>query len=125
MMESEKHKNDCHGWHDVPERVLPVWTKLFEESREGVDVNCGCPVCGARDLHRWYYRGEPVNVISRGRKYLARGAEWQWCSNCRSYAHYSALVPDWWTSSVEVPLSRLVHDPEPIEQEMRRLRKTS
>jgi hypothetical protein len=113
---------DQTEWRDVPEAALRAWIDVFEASREGVDLSAACPVCGAHQLHRWFYRRRPADIVLRGQRFDALGGEWQWCSHCRSYIHYSSFVPDWWTTDVVVPLKALAHHPGPIDQVLRQRR---
>jgi hypothetical protein len=46
---------------------------------------------------------------------LGRGGLWEWCSGCHTYAHYSAMVPEWWTCSLAVNESLLAPEPELLE----------
>ena len=108
-------------WHDVPSEHEAEWVRIFYASMEGLDLSSLCPVCGARTLHRWYWPGDKVDKVLDGRRYVARGSEWEWCSACYSYMHYSAYVPAWWSSDLTVDPSALLHRPEPIER-MRRNR---
>jgi hypothetical protein len=66
-------------------------------------------------LHRWYQIGHPIDQLIDGRKFIATGALWEWCSNCRSFEHSSGLVPDWWSCDLEVDDKKLTALPTPIE----------
>jgi hypothetical protein len=69
-------------------------------------------------LHRWYQVGSPINRIINGRKFVATGALWEWCSSCHSFEHYSSLVPDWWSCDLEVDCKKLTALPTAIEEAM-------
>lgn len=103
-------------WHDVPPEYEREWVQIFYTSLEGLDLASPCPVCGACTLHRWYWPGERVDKLIDGRHYVARGSEWEWCSTCYSYVHYSAYVPAWWSCDMEIDPSVLGHAPEAIER---------
>jgi hypothetical protein len=47
--------------------------------------------------------------------YVGRGGYWQWCRSCRSYAHYSSLIPEWWECDLEIDPLQLMHDPGTID----------
>jgi hypothetical protein len=102
-------------WRDVPNDKEAQWRGLFDVSMEGVDLSSACPVCGGRALHRWFNLHRSRPTVEFGRKWVGPGSQWQWCSNCRSYEHTRALVPDWWKSDLVVPEAELHHDPGPIE----------
>jgi hypothetical protein len=108
--------DDHVGWRDVPDVIVPAWRGIFVQSTSGLDLDDPCPVCGAYDLHRWFYleNGEPGQ--STQRNWQGPGSQWQWCSNCRSYEHSSGLVPDWWRTELVVDPHLLRHDPGPIEE---------
>lgn len=103
-------------WSDVPDDRLTAWWSAFQSSQEGIDIGVPCPVCDVPALHRWYQVGPPEEIISRGLRYVARGGLWEWCSNCRSFLHYSALVPPWWHSDLVVNADELTAEPEAIER---------
>lgn len=81
-----------------------------------MNLSLPCPVCEAVTLHRWYQVGEPIEKIARGQRFVAKGGLWEWCSTCRTYSHASALVPDWWSSCLDVNEENLTAEPEAIEQ---------
>ncbi len=103
-------------WHDVPLNIASLWRAIFAASTEGLDLQAPCPVCGNRELHRWFWLARPRHTVEAGRVWLGRGTQWQWCSNCHSYEHTSGLVPDWWRSTLVLPESALRHDPGPLEE---------
>ncbi len=47
--------------------------------------------------------------------FKGHGGEWEWCSTCHAYEHYSALVPDWWHDTLTVDYAALTHEPDAIE----------
>lgn len=106
-------------WHDVPLQAVDAWRRIFEASREGLNLAAPCPVCSVRELHRWYNAGQPEEHIIRGRRFVARGGEWQWCSHCRSFQHFSGLVPDWWSCDLAVDTAKLTSYPDAIEEARR------
>lgn len=46
---------------------------------------------------------------------MAQGACWEWCSNCRTFEHYSALVPERWQSDLVVDEATLTAVPDALE----------
>ena len=112
-------KTATHGWQDVPDSLVGAWRRLFEQSTSGLDLDEPCPVCGNRELHRWFYLEGEQPSESMGRRWQGSGSQWQWCSNCRSYEHSSGLVPDWWRSDLVVDVRLLRHDPQPLEDARR------
>ena len=120
MLENRAHMAPTNiRWRDIPDDAIGRWRSAFEASTAGLDVAGACPVCRARDLHRWFdlHRSERLNY--QGRSWAGHGSEWQWCSNCGSYEHTTGLVPAWWHSDFVVAEDELQHDPEPIERARR------
>ena len=83
-----------------------------------VVVNCRgafpatCPHCGRNAahvlLHRFTDGGD-------------RGSAWIWCSECKSYEHFSYRIPEWWRNPVfidESLLDSLVDYPESMKSEI-------
>lgn len=103
-------------WAGVPGKHQTEWQLIFEESRESLDLSAPCPICGVAALHRWYQIGEPIDRVIEGRKFVATGGLWEWCSNCHSFEHYSGLVPDWWSCDLEVDVKELTAIPIAIEE---------
>jgi hypothetical protein len=106
-------------WEDVPDEYFSEWMAIFYASQEGINLSSPCPVCGHKKLHCYYHPTRIAERISDGRKYVAHGDLWQWCSNCRKYVHASAFVPEWWSSNLKINLSELRHDPEAIEKALK------
>jgi hypothetical protein len=104
------------AWKNVPDEHLRLWRSIFASSREGVDLSEACPVCGRRTLHRWYYLDRPRPPSDAAGAWLGSGSEWQWCRSCRSYEHYTVLVPDWWVAPFVVDLADLYEDPGSVEE---------
>jgi hypothetical protein len=107
---------DTTEWYGVPLNLIEAWNEVFQKSRETLNLSSPCPVCGATTLHRWYQIGRPIDKIVEGQRYVARGGLWEWCSTCRAYEHAQALVPEWWSSSLEVNEADLTAEPEAIEK---------
>lgn len=107
--------NSPRGWHGPPVELMTTWGDVFDRSRTGLDLTEPCPVCGARNLHRWFDLHRRDEKRDHGIEWQGRGSQWQWCSSCLSYLHSSGLVPTWWISDLQVPESELCHDPGPIE----------
>ena len=107
----------------MPLDLIADWRAAFEaawQGREGLSISVPCPVCGAMALHQWYQVGRPIERLVAGRRFVAEGGLWQWCSNCGSYEHSSALVPEWWSCDLPVDKSKLTAEPEALEQALRR-----
>lgn len=111
--------SEARGWQDVPESLAGVWRRIFDESMSGLDLDDPCPVCGALELHRWFYLEHERPSEEIGRRWRGSGSQWQWCSNCRSYEHSSGLVPTWWQRDLTVDVDLLRHDPQPLEDARR------
>jgi len=104
------------SWHSVPPQYGQAWNKAFGSSREGLNLEVPCPVCGAQALHHWYWVGRQEEKTINGHRYVARGSEWQWCSHCHSFQHFSGLVPDWWACDLDVDTTKLTPYPDAIEE---------
>lgn len=107
-------------WKSVPGELLPRWYAVFGASRNGADVAGACPVCEEPQLHRYYQVGRPVDRESGGERFVATGASWEWCSNCRTFVHASALVPDWWPADLVVDARQLTALPDALDEAVRR-----
>jgi hypothetical protein len=107
-------------WTSIPSHKISDWRSVFGVSADGANVAGACPICGARQLHRFYQSGRALNRVSEGECFVARGACWEWCSNCRTYEHYSALVPEWWRSDLTVDESKLTASPDVLEAAVQR-----
>lgn len=107
-------------WTSIPSEKMSNWRSVFGASTNGVDVEGSCPICGAEQLHRFYQSGQPLNATSGDERFVARGACWEWCSNCRTFEHYSALVPEWWRSDLIVDESGLTALPDILESAVQR-----
>jgi hypothetical protein len=115
-------KRRCYQWQwrGVPLAVDADWRAAFAASKHGVDVEGACPICGARALHRYYQVGRPIERMSRGERFVAQGALWEWCSCCRAFEHYSALVPEWWHEELAVDESTLTALPDALDEAVRK-----
>ena len=103
-------------WHDVPLEYWEAWNRIFGASQEGLELAAPCPVCGVPALRQWYMVGRLQETVLRGQRFIARGSVWTWCSHCHTYAHYSGLVPEWWSSDLDVNTDTLGHQPTAIEE---------
>jgi len=106
-------------WKSVPEGALDRWRQAFAAPSPGVDLDLPCPVCGERQLHRYYQVGPRIPPTVPASQFVARGALWEWCSNCRSYEHASALVPAWWHAELPVESGALTAQPDALEEALR------
>jgi hypothetical protein len=102
-------------WTSIPEAALDRWRHAFSTPSAGVDVEALCPICGERQLHRYYQVGARLPAAASGSSFVARGALWEWCSNCRTYEHASALVPTWWQGDLSVDVGALTALPDALE----------
>jgi hypothetical protein len=107
-------------WAEVPDDKRGEWNTIFRATKAWKDVPDPCPVCGIPALHQWFLAWHPEDVVVDGQRFVARGSKWEWCSNCHSYDHYTALVPDWWASDLAVEISHLKHSPEALEEALRK-----
>lgn len=102
-------------WQGVPVELTQEWRRIFGSSENGIDVEGLCPVCNSPTLHRWFDTPRAFAVGHEKDGCRGYGGEWDWCSSCHSYEHYSGLVPDWWQDVLTVDPSLLTHDPDAIE----------
>lgn len=102
-------------WKGVPDEYIEEWTKIFLNSMEGPDLSAHCPICHHEELHRYYQTGRAVKVSEHPGKYFVKGAEWQWCSYCRTYEHAQVMVPDWWIPKLEIDGNKLTVVPEILD----------
>jgi hypothetical protein len=116
MVNASVRKSSHESWRDVPAWAWERWVDIYSTSREGINLSTPCPVCGVRALHLWYWAADPTDQTINGRRYVAKGSIWQWCSHCRSYNHGKALVPDWWRSNLRVDSKLLMHEPEILNE---------
>lgn len=103
-------------WTDVPDEYQVKWQQTYQGSQESLNLSTPCPICNAVTLHRWYQIGKPTARVIEGRKFVAAGGLWEWCSSCHSFEHYSGLVPDWWSCDLDVDVKNLTALPVAIEQ---------
>jgi len=66
-------------------------------------------------LWRWFDRPRPFSQGEGFPGFKGRGGQWQWCSSCYAFEHYSGLVPDWWECDLLVDFAALTHKPEATE----------
>lgn len=97
-------------WKDVPEDKYKAWANAFD-TREGINLKAKCPVCSFATLHRYFSRPHTPPADD----HLGRCGLWEWCSSCRSFAHYSAAMPVWWDCNLVVDESILTPYPEVLE----------
>ena len=102
-------------WTSVPIECIKKWKSIFGNNTEGPNLSESCPVCQNKGLHRYYQVGKKMKTITSSNEYIARGAEWQWCSFCRSYEHGQVLVPNWWVPCLEIDGNKLTAIPEILD----------
>jgi hypothetical protein len=115
-VQSDVQKQD--DWFGVPDDYQTAWQQIYQESRESLNLPVPCPICNVMALHRWYQIGHPVDRIIDGRRFIATGAVWEWCSSCQSFDHYSGLVPDYWSCNLVVDEKKLTALPTAIQSAM-------
>lgn len=108
------------SWKDVPEESFSQWLNIFNASREGFNVSAPCPICEEKTLHRYYRMDDGEERIIQGNRFIGSGDLWEWCGSCRTFAMYSAAIPEWWTCDLSVDQSSLTLNPEPIEEAFRK-----
>ena len=102
-------------WKGVPDEYIEGWKNIFLNSMEGPDLSACCPVCRHKELHRYYQTGGAVKASECPDQNIVKGAEWQWCSYCRTYEHAQVMVPDWWISRLEIDGNKLTAIPEILD----------
>lgn len=102
-------------WQSVPIECIEEWKSIFRNNTEGAHLSENCPVCQNKELHRYYQVGRRMEAITGSNQYIARGAEWQWCSFCKSYEHQQVLVPAWWVPCLEIDGNKLTAIPEILD----------
>lgn len=102
-------------WKCVPMEYVEKWKYIFSDSKEGPNLSACCPICHKKGLHRYYQKSNIEKPLIASEEYVAKGAEWQWCSFCRTYEHAEVLVPEWWVPDVEVDGNKLTAIPEILE----------
>jgi hypothetical protein len=113
------------SWASIPPESQKRWHEVFAASQVGSEVAGACPVCGEHQLHRYYQVGRPVQRESGGQRFVAMGGLWEWCSNCRTYEHASALVPEWWRPDLQVDEHQLTAHPDAPEAAVQRRRQAA
>lgn len=103
------------NWRGVPLEFSDDWLALFEAEPNVSDLAASCPVCGEPHLHRYYLLDRLAPCELNHRQYAGNGGLWEWCSSCRSYEHYSCLVPIHWTTPYLVDAKMLTAEPEELE----------
>ena len=99
-------------WKGVPIELIENWRSIFSKNKEGPNLSASCPVCHNKGLHRYYQAGKKMIMTTGSDQFIAKGAEWQWCSFCRSFEHAQVLVPDWWVPSLEIDGNKLTAIPD-------------
>lgn len=103
-------------WQSVPLEKRAIWGEIFHTSRDGSHLKALCPVCSTSNLRLYYDVGRPIeDYFSGGVRCVARGACWQWCHNCWSFEHSSALVPAWWKVDIVIDETLLTALPDVLE----------
>jgi hypothetical protein len=112
-LEGMQHQGD---WVGVPNKYEAEWQRIFQGSQECLNLSTPCPICSAVALHRWYQVGKPIHRVIKGKRFVATGGLWEWCSSCYCFQHYSGLVPDWWSCDLWVNVQKLTALPTAIEE---------
>ncbi len=107
-------------WRSIPQPKMAAWREVFASSPGGADVDAHCPLCNARELHRYYLVGRKLEQVSGDQRFVAQGACWEWCSSCGTFEHYSGLVPNWWESDLVVDEAKLTMLPDVLDSAVRK-----
>jgi hypothetical protein len=103
-------------WKDIPDNFFQTWTDTFNQSRESINLTANCPICSSQNLRRYFLIISPKEKVIEGNRFVGQGELWEWCSNCRHYVHYTALIPDWWSCDLQIDAQSLTDTPETIER---------
>lgn len=77
------------------DRMVEVYASLGNEKGP---FPRACPACGECHAHVLMHRPELSSP---------RGTVWTWCGSCGSYAHFGAVIPEWWENPGFVDEDRL------------------
>jgi len=116
---------DDKYWKGVPEEYAKKWVKTYSDNKEGAHLSDSCPICNHKELHRYYQMGKPIDRIVDSNKYIATGAEWQWCGFCRHFEHMQSLVPDWWKCDLQIDGNKLTVIPAVLDLAYRDIKKVN
>jgi len=83
-------------WRAVPVDQEQAWRDAFAAYPYTAALPAPCPLCGAHKLRQYYGRPKDDPRVLLGVKYKGLGALWEWCLSCKTYEHYSCLVPEAW-----------------------------
>ncbi len=111
--------SESRYWRGVPLDKRAMWSRVFAQSREGIDLAAACPICGSPTLHHYYLVGKPLDRVIDAERFVADGARWEWCSTCATYDHSQALVPAWWSDPHLVINGVLTAEPDALERALR------
>ena len=94
-----------HGDEDAFNKLIDLLDKAVDRS---LALPLACPVCHADrpTFHAYFHVFSP---------HSRRGGIWAWCSNCRSLAHLSGNIPEWWSNYPGISTHKLTRVPEYLE----------
>lgn len=106
-------------WHEVTEANRCRWQDAFGgEPASTVELKVPCPICGGQ-LMRYYQLAHVQHYLTSAGEYCGRGSLWEWCSDCRSFVHATALVPISWKDPQLAIVGPIRIDPGPIDDAVR------
>jgi len=104
-------------WAGVPLEKIQEWQIAFDTEQNSFLVGAACPVCRQNGLRRYYYLGKVEFHEIHGVRYQGKGSLWEWCSNCRTYSHAQAFVPEAWGKfQLEIDHSPLTPIPDVLDE---------
>lgn len=110
-------------WKAVPVEYMHKWNNIFGFNSSQINLDDKCPICNNETLHQYYSMGKIEQVKYKKVIYKGQGANWQWCSSCYHYRFiHQAYIPMDWISVLEIETWRLMPIPEPINEEIEKLK---
>ena len=104
-------------WLTVGPEHYVAWRKAYSLSPSSASPLVPCPVCGHRELFRYYVLDEHEPRVFQGVQFEGRGRLWEWCASCRTFEYLpDGYVPKAWAPWLNVASEALRTDPTPIEQ---------
>lgn len=107
---------------DVPNDKISEWRNIFSIENNLINLNLKCPICGLKNLKKYYHIYKIEELIISGKKFRGKGDLWTWCTNCLVYEHFSCAIPyEWKFENLVTDNSCLIPYPEGIDKELRRM----
>lgn len=105
-------------WHEVTEANRKQWQNAFAvEPISTMKLAVPCPICGGQ-LLRYYHLAHVQHYQTPTGQYCGRGSLWEWCTDCRSFVHATALVPIGWRDP-QLIIGPITIYPGPIDDAVR------